>query len=147
MNIVRKSRKRSLLVEKCVEVKASSVATPSLRLLSPSDDDLSISSDPLYILYTSGSTGTPKGVVRTNGGHAVASRAAIQYTFGLSREDTIFCASDIGWVVGHSYIIYGPLLIGMSSVIFEGKRESSLQRLQKQESAYHVAVKNFSSLC
>ena len=106
MNIVRKSRKRSLLVETCVEVKAS---------------------DPLYILYTSGSTGTPKGVVRSNGGHAVASRAAIQNTFGLSREDTIFCASDIGWVVGHSYIIYGPLLLGMSSVIFEGKRQSIIQ--------------------
>ncbi|KAJ3329465.1 hypothetical protein HDU76_007842 [Blyttiomyces sp. JEL0837] len=77
--------------------------------------------DPLYLLYTSGSTGTPKGVVRDNGGHAVALRYAMKTVFGVNPGDVFFSGSDIGWVVGHSFIVYGPLLQGCSTVLYEGK--------------------------
>ncbi|KAI9662600.1 MAG: hypothetical protein M1821_008767 [Bathelium mastoideum] len=79
------------------------------------------SDDGLYIIYTSGTTGTPKGVLRAAGGHAVGLHFSLRYLFGLSPGDTMFCASDIGWVVGHSYIIYAPLLSGCTTVLFEGK--------------------------
>ena len=79
------------------------------------------SDDPLYILYTSGTTGTPKGVVRDNGGHAVALAWSMANIYGIAAGDTFWAASDVGWVVGHSYIVYAPLLVGATTVLFEGK--------------------------
>ncbi|MDQ0769748.1 acyl-coenzyme A synthetase/AMP-(fatty) acid ligase [Pseudarthrobacter defluvii] len=77
--------------------------------------------DPLYILYTSGTTGTPKGVVRDNGGHAVALRWTLENIYDVGPGDVMWTASDVGWVVGHSYIVYGPLLAGATTVMYEGK--------------------------
>jgi propionyl-CoA synthetase len=79
------------------------------------------STDPLYILYTSGTTGVPKGVVRDNGSHAVALKWSMKYVFGVDPGDVYWAASDVGWVVGHSYIVYGPLLYGCTTLIYEGK--------------------------
>jgi len=80
-----------------------------------------IATDPLYILYTSGTTGVPKGVVRDNGGHLVALNWSMKYIYGMKPGEVFWAASDVGWVVGHSYIVYAPLAYGCTTILYEGK--------------------------
>ena len=87
----------------------------------PADPVPVAATDPLYVLYTSGTTGKPKGIVRDNGGHAVALMWSMPHIYGISPGDVFWAASDVGWVVGHSYIVYGPLLAGATTVLYEGK--------------------------
>lgn len=87
----------------------------------PVDCDMVEATHPLYILYTSGTTGQPKGVVRDTGGYAVALKWTMEHFYGIRPGEVFWTASDVGWVVGHSYIVYGPLLQGCTSVVYEGK--------------------------
>ena len=80
-----------------------------------------LATDPLYTLYTSGTTGKPKGIVRDNGGHAVAMHWSMKNIYNIDKDDVYWAASDIGWVVGHSYIVYAPLLAGATTILYEGK--------------------------
>ena len=118
--------------EKCViyqrpQVKADLIPgrdidwTDALKGVEPAGCVCVNATDPLYILYTSGTTGVPKGVVRDNGGHAVALKWSMKHIYGVEPGDVYWAASDVGWVVGHSYIIYAPLLSGCTTIMYEGK--------------------------
>ena len=93
----------------------------AMKTSTPADCVPVLATDPLYILYTSGTTGQPKGVVRDNGGHMVALKWSMKAIYNVDEGDVCWAASDVGWVVGHSYIVYAPLFKGCTSVLFEGK--------------------------
>ena len=94
---------------------------PLMETAKPVDCVPVAATDPLYILYTSGTTGMPKGVMRDNGGHAVAIHWTMKNIYNVEPGDVYWSASDVGWVVGHSYIVYGPLLKGCTTIVYEGK--------------------------
>jgi len=93
----------------------------ALAKATPADCVPVAATDPLYILYTSGTTGIPKGIVRDNGGHMVALQWSMKHIYNVKPGEVFWAASDVGWVVGHSYIVYGPLLNGSTTVVYEGK--------------------------
>ena len=122
----------SVKPEKCIILQRSQVEaeliegrdvewSDSIEGVEPADCVPLAATDPLYILYTSGTTGEPKGVVRDNGGHMVALKWSMQNVYDVSPGQVFWAASDVGWVVGHSYIVYAPLVHGCTTILFEGK--------------------------
>ena len=79
--------------------------------------------DPLFVLYTSGSTGKPKGIVHTTGGYMVGTYLTSKYVFDLHEQDVYWCTADVGWITGHSYVVYGPLANGATTLMYEGRAE------------------------
>jgi len=125
INIARYKPKKSIIIQRdelrC-EMKPNDLDWNDAIAAAEPHDCVSVKAiDPLYILYTSGTTGQPKGVVRDNGGHAVALNWSMSAIYDVKPGDVYWAASDIGWVVGHSYIVYGPLLVGATSILYEGK--------------------------
>jgi propionyl-CoA synthetase len=118
---------RAVLLKQRPQVQAQLVAArdhdweEALARAQPADCVPVEATDPLYILYTSGTTGQPKGIVRDNGGHAVALYWSMKHIYASQPGDVFWAASDVGWVVGHSYIVYGPLLYGNTTIVYEGK--------------------------
>jgi propionyl-CoA synthetase len=121
------SKPTSCIIKQRPQVKAEAIAgrdfdwDEEMAAATAADCVTVAATDPLYILYTSGTTGIPKGVVRDNGGHAVALKWSMRYIYDVEPGDVYWAASDVGWVVGHSYIVYAPLFHGCTTILYEGK--------------------------